>query len=380
MVIELKEQLQTEAIESHLKHGKKSTICASVGSGKGVIAIKRIKSYLEGNTDPSGIIFAGGREIYLSTFKRELKQWNMEDVIPLITFACSSSLHKHKDRDWKLIIIDEVHTYSEANVNFIENYKNKECEILLLTGTPISWDSELGHRMYQIAPISFKRSIDANIKNELLNDYRIYILYHSLDDEDKYISYGHKAMQTEQNKYNWLLKSYLYRQYSSKRKFPLELMRIKQFFSNLKSKEQITKILLSQIQGKTLVYAGCIEQSEQFGLPTYHSGKKKKDREVVLEGFINDEFTTCINVAGIRESANIPGLKFGILMTPGASPGNLEQIVGRFSRLVVGEIAHLIILCARNTLEAQWLRNSLIKLDVNKISKINIDQIENLYK
>ena len=100
----------------------------------------------------------------------------------------------------------------------------------------------------------------------------------------------------------------------------------------------------------------------------------------MLNEFINSESNVLINVAGIRESVNIPNVKFGIIMTPGASPSNLEQTIGRFSRLVVGEIAQIIILCARNTLEEQWLRNSLIKLDRNKISKINIDQIENLYK
>ena len=381
MNFELKEELQKEAIDSHIKYGKKSTVCASVGSGKGVIAVKRIKSYLELNLDTINILFAGGREVYLNTFKRELIQWEMEDIIPLITFSCSSSLHKFKNQDWGLIIIDEVHKNAEQNVNFIENYKNKDCEILLLTGTPIPFDSELGQKMYNIAPISFKRGIDVNIENKLLNDYKIYILHHSLDNEDKYIQYGAKLKQTEQTKYNWLAYNYQKYQYSSqRRKFPLELMRIKQFFNNLKSKEQLTKTLISKISGKLLVYAGCIEQSEQFGLCTYHSKKKKKDREVVLNEFINSESNVLINVAGIRESVNIPNVKFGIIMTPGASPSNLEQTIGRFSRLVVGEIAQIIILCARNTLEEQWLRNSLIKLDRNKISKINIDQIENLYK
>lgn len=310
-----------------------------------------------------------------------MEKWGLSDEIKNITFSCSASLNKHKNIKWDLIILDEVHKNSEQNVNFIEHFKDTNCEILLLTGTPISENSEIGERMYKICPISFRKGIDDNIESTLLNDYRIYVLHHDLDSEVKYIPYGSKLMQTEITKYNWLSSAYRNSRFSSqRRKFPFELMRIKQFFNNLKSKENITKELISKIEGKLLVYAGCIEQAEKLPMPTYHSGIAKKERELILTDFINDKFLKMSNVAGIRESANVPNLKYGIIMTPGASESNLEQTIGRFSRLVVGEIARIIILCARGTLEEQWLRKSLMGLDVNKISKINLQQLENLYK
>lgn len=377
--IELKQELQKEAEEAHLKIGKKSTICAGVGSGKSVIAINRIKSYLKLKRKPQNIIFAGARELYLSTFKQELIKWDLEEEISKITFCCVASLKNYTDKDWDLIIIDESHLDVERIISFLHFYKNKNTEILLLTGTPLKEDSEIGKQLYKICPISYRKSLDDSISQTIVNDYRIRIIYHKLDDEDKYIKYGN-FFQSENNKYNFLYKCYLNSFSQGRKKFPFELMQLKQFFKNLKSKEQIANLLLSKIKGKVLVYAGNIEQCDRIGTFCYHSSMLKANREYNLKNFIDGNIDVLFNVNGIRESANIPNLKYGIIMAPDASPNAFEQIIGRFSRLLIGEIAEVVVLCAKNTVEEQWLNGAMRKLDKNKISKINLEEIEILYK
>lgn len=379
--IQLKEELQQKAEQAHIQMGYKSTICASVGSGKSKIAVNRINSYkFKSNKPIHAILFAGAREIYLEMFKKELIKFELEHMISEITFCCVASLKKQIKVDWDLIIIDESHLDVERILEFLQVYKNKPCEILLLTGTPISEKNEIGREIYKICPISFRKGLDDSIDESLINDYRISIVYHSLNNEDKYIRYGAQAFQTEQQKYGWLYRCYQNSFNRTRKKFPFELNQLKLFFKNLKTKEEIALKLLRKIDGKVLVYAGSIEQSERMGMPVYHSKLKKEERVHILNSFITGDILSLCNIAGIRESANIPKLKFGIIMAPDASENNFEQTVGRFSRLVIGEVAHITVLCAKNTIEEVWLNNAMKRLDSTKINKVNIEQIENLYQ
>lgn len=377
MSIEKKEELQREAEMAHAKMGYKSTICASVGSGKSKIAINRILSHFSRNDRIAKVLFTGAREIYLSTFKEELNKWGYGDWIDDVTFCCVASLKKHSTTDWDLIIVDESHLDVERILEFISIYKKKACEILLLTGTPIKETNPIGREIYNICPISYLKGIDTSIENELINDYHITIIMHELSDE-QYVKYGN-AWQSEKQKYGWLYKCYLNCN-KTRKKFPFELMNLKRFFKNLRSKEDIAEKLLEHIKGKVLIYAGSIDQAQMMQRYCYHSDLSKDERAANLKRFINGEIDALVNVAGIRESVNIPGLKYGVIMAPDASQNAFEQTVGRFSRLVIGDVAQVFVLCAKGTIEEVWINKAIKHLDSTKISKLNIEQIENIYK
>jgi len=378
--IQLKEQLQEEAETAHKKCGYKSTICASVGSGKSKIAINRIKDWY-GRTSSPKIIFTGAREIYLLTFKNELLKFGLEDRMDDITFCCVASLKNYAEIDWDLIIVDEAHKDIERIFSFINNFKNKRtCEILLLTGTPVTEKNYIAAEIYKICPISFRKNIDDSIKDTLVNDYEISIITHRLDETDKYIKYGNYGLQTERQKYNFLYKCWINSRLRSRRKFPFELANLKIFFKNLQSKKLLAEAILRKIKKKVLIYAGSIEQAQSMGMLTYHSNLNKQEREDNLDKFIKGGVDRLVNVAGIRESANIPNLKYGIIMAPDASENAFEQTVGRFSRLVIGEKAHIFVLCAVNTVEEVWVNKAIRRLDSTKINKINIEQIEDIYQ
>lgn len=374
--IEIKEKLQKEAEICHINSGYKSTICASVGSGKSKIAINRIHEHFTKNKN-SKIIFTGARDIYIETFKKELEVFNFKEYIPKIVFCCVASVKNYVNIDWNLIIVDECHIDSERIYSFIERYKKKKTEILLLTGTPRR--DEIGRLLETVCPISFYKTIDGAINDTLINNYQITIIYHNLDNEDSYIPYGNIGFQTEYKKYNFLYKIYIESKSRKRKKFPYELMLLKTFFKNLRSKKQIADKIIPKIKGKTLIYAGSIEQSETFNFPTYHSNLSKEERRQNLDDFKKSENGILINVAGIRESANIPGLKYGFILAPDASENSFEQCVGRFSRLVIGETAHIYVLCAKSTIEEVWVNNAVKRLDKTKVNKINIEEIENLH-
>lgn len=372
-----REELQIEAEKAHIRYGYKSTICASVGSGKSKIAINRIKNHYMIKKSPK-IIFSGARNIYLSTFKQELIKWGLEDKIEEITFCCVASLKNYNTIDWDLIIIDESHLDVERILAFLHIYKRKDCEILLLTGTPLREGNFIGKEIYKICPISFRKDIDTSIHNKLINDYHITIIMHELSNE-QYMKYS-RGLQSEKQKYGWLYKCYLDGMGKMRKKFPFELVNLKVFFKNLHSKKEIAEKLLKHIDAKVLIYAGSIDQANSMGIHCYHSNLHKDERDSNLKMFMSGDIHRLFNVAGIRESVNIHNLKYGIIMAPDASQNAFEQTVGRFSRLVIGEIAQIFVLCAKGTIEELWINKAIKQLDSTKISKINIEQIEDIYK
>ena len=69
---------------------------------------------------------------------------------------------------------------TERILSFLQLFKNKKTEILLLTGTPLKEDGEIGQALYNICPISYRKSLDTSISETIVNDYRIKIVYHKM--------------------------------------------------------------------------------------------------------------------------------------------------------------------------------------------------------
>jgi len=99
-------EIQEEAEKAHEKFNCQSTVCMSVGLGKGKLAINRIEKQFIKNPNAK-ILFSGAREIYLQSFKKELKKFNHEDWIDDIIFCCVASLKNYNKEKFDLVIVDK---------------------------------------------------------------------------------------------------------------------------------------------------------------------------------------------------------------------------------------------------------------------------------
>lgn len=376
-------EIQNEAEKAHEAYNCQSSIALSMGMGKTVISIRRIEKQFLKNPNAK-ILISGAREIYLENFKQELIKFEHGDYIPKITFCCIASLHNFVDNKYDFVCIDEAHKDTERALIFLIAQKvlNFNIEILCLTGTPKRRKGVL-HDLDIVAPISYSMKMDNAIEKGFLNDYNFHILYHDLEKEEKTIAVKYKEQityYTEQQRYNTLFRKYE----NSPRvgKFPYELMMLKLFFKNLQSKEAIAKFLLSTSlkDKKTLIYAGSINQTETFDLPSYHSKLPKELRKQNFEDFCNDEFLHLVDVNGIKESVNIPNLTHGLMLAPDASENALKQSVGRFLRLTIGEVANFIVLCAINTQEHKWLDKAIDSIPPEKVTKTYFDMKTQTFK
>ena len=367
-------KIQKEAEEAHVAtNGRKSTVAMSVGLGKSKLAINRIVDHFSSKKN-SKIIFAGARELYLDGFKTELIKFGHEDYIDKIHFCCTGSLKNYEEIP-DLVIYDESHIDSKRAFDAISNWTlfHNKTEVLCLTGTP---GTPLNNILLTICPISYSKDTEESVKANLLNDYEITLVYHDLSTDNK--SYKSKRYTTsEQKQYNWLSKKYKESQDKptlNKSGFSFELSMLKNFFTNLKSKEEIAKQILTKFDPnyKTLVYCGSIAETKKFPYPSYHSKIFKEKRKKNLQDFIKGLFPILTNVNGIRESSNVPGLKYGLKTSVSASTSAFEQIKGRFHRMTIGETSKLYILVARNTIEEKWIETAIKNVDPAKIKRISL--------
>lgn len=357
--IKKKIEIQKLAEEAHLKIGGRSTVEMSVGLGKSVLAINRIKAHFNKNKN-SKILFCGARTLYLRNFIKELKKFDCEDYVELIEFQCIQSL-KNFIGWWDLIIIDESHKNADQSLEFILKILkiNPNVEILCLTGTTLKQ-----HGIYFICPISYTKLINDSVEEKILNDYKITIIKHPITSK-------------ERNKYNFFYNKYNKSSKFQNGEYPVELMYLKNVLKNLKSKEDIVNYIIEKYlySKKCLIYTGTIDQAERMKYDKFHSKMKEDEKWKVYEKFINGEILHLTNVNSIKESVSIPNLQYCIIMSPDASKTSMEQIIGRILRLMIGDIGSIIILCAENTIEEKYVEKALTSFNKNKIFYKQIEEL-----
>lgn len=368
----LQEKLQREAAVAHNTFGNRSTVAASVGSGKSVIFINKCKELYEKN-NKCKIIYSGARIVYSENLKQELAKFNLEHLMDNIEFCCNKSLHKYYAKRPDFICVDEAHLEVSTWLPKLEKYYhlNSNIQLLCLTGTP-NFQKEFKERIDKLVPISYNKKLDDSIEEKLINDYNILVVYHELDQK---LNIKVKTKQfdfttSEQKTYNNLYKKYC--SVVSNQKFPKELQNLKFFFKNLNSKLELAKAYIQEFKDKkVLVYAGSIKQANQFKMSAYHSDLSDESRAYFYQRFCTQKTGVLINVAGLKEAVSIPNLSHGIIMSPDASKNSLTQQIGRFCRLIPEkEQSTIIIFVAKNTIEEKWFKKACEDLDESKIKYI----------
>jgi superfamily II DNA or RNA helicase len=83
--------------------------------------------------------------------------------------------------------------------------------------------------------------------------------------------------------------------------------------------------------------------------------------------FKNDEIQLLSAVEQLSEGVNIPGLKSGIIMHAYSNNRKASQKLGRMLRLNPDDTAEVHILCYRDTVDQDWVKNALSHLNQEKI-------------
>lgn len=357
----IREKKQEEFAEEYLRSSGRGILNLCPRFGKILTSIKILKT-LGGNLN---VLIAYPENNIKRSWEEDFKKWKYSN--PNITFTTHLSLHKHKKIAFDIVIIDEVHLLSEAQIEVVQDLSKKNKRILGLTGTLSSWtERTLGKRL-GLNVIS-RYSIDEAIKDGVVTDYHITVKIVPLDNTVK--NQYKKASRTEKEQFRAYggVIDRLEREY--KETFYLRLARMR-IIQNSLAKLNATKDILKRFsKERVLIFCGLIKIAGNLGCPTFHSKiKDKKALEDFSKGKGNHLSVVKIGNTGVTY---VPLSKV-VINYFDSNAENLAQKINRCMAMeysTPGKKADIWIVCTDEEVELNWLNKALEFFDDNKITII----------
>lgn len=146
---------------------------------------------------------------------------------------------------------------------------------------------------------------------------------------------------------------------------------------NLPSKINTVKELLSNIEGKTIIFGNSLDSLLQITPDVVSSRYSEDENKAIREAFDKNQIQTIGSFKKLRQGANLSGLDNCIIMSYFSSEGHIIQQLGRLRRN--GEkIGNVFILLTKNTQEEVWA-DKMLK-DLQDFEFIYCDNLEDCIK
>lgn len=286
---------------------------------------------------------------------------------PNITYTTHLSLKKYVDFEFDVIIIDEIHLLSDAQLDAAEILlRYNEC-VLGLTGTlSVATEREIEERLDLHVIAHYP--IELAIQEGVIVDYEINVIKVPLDNTVM-VKYKTKTRTEKQqfDSYAWVIDQ-LERQNRNTMFLRLARMRIIQ--SSL-AKTNATKALLAKYKDeRILVFCGLTKIADELGIPSYHSKSSEKQIfDDFAEGRGNHLAVVKIGNTGVTYKP----LNKVIINYFDSNGENLAQKINRCMAMEYNtpdKKAHIYIISSTEEVEAKWLKKALEFFDNSKIKYI----------
>ena len=284
-----------------------------------------------------------------------------------ITYTTHLSLHKHKDEEYDIIIIDEIHLLSDAQLEACSELLTYNKRVLGLTGTLSTWtESEIQDRLD--LPVLAHYPIEQAIEEGVITDYQITIVKVPLDN--KVVQTVKGKARTEKKHFDactWVID-----QLSSMGKdtMMLRLKRMRIVQGSI-AKLNMTKAILNKYNHeRILVFCGTTNAADSLGIPSHHS--KSPDKEgfkKFTEGEGNHMAVVKIGNTGVTYKP----LDKVIINYFDSNAENLAQKINRCMAMEYNtpdKKAHIYIICSNEEVEIKWLKKALEFFDKSKIKYV----------
>lgn len=281
-----------------------------------------------------------------------------------VTYTTHLSLKKHSDKKYGLIIIDEVHLLSTAQIIECQELFKENKQVVCLTGTLSKWTAKLLKNSLGLNVIA-KYSISQAIDEGVISDYQITVVKVALDN--KLLNKYGINMRTEANqfkRYTYVIEK-LGEEGSNTKFLRLARMRILQ---NSLAKLNKTKQLIQKFKNeRVLVFCGTTKIADSLGIPSHHSKSKNKQEFIdFAEGRGNHMAVVKIGNTGITYKP----LNRVIVNYFDSNGENLAQKINRcmaFEYDNPDKKAQIYIISSDTTVEGKWLQKALEFFDKTKI-------------
>lgn len=299
------------------------------------------------------------KKSWLKDFK-EFKYSN-----PNVTFTTFRSLSKCTKEKYDVLIIDEIHLLSPAQIVASRGVKRKET--LGLTGTMTKWterDVAKELDLHVVARYPLAKAIEEGI----VADYEITVIKTPLDNSKKIYKEGTQTEKKRFDALSWVLNKIDIEGGNPKM---LRLMRMR-VIQNSIAKLALTKHLLKKWRNeRVLVFCGLQKIANELECPVFHSKKGSREEfQAFARGNGNHYAVVKIGNTGVTYN----NLNRVIINYFDSNGENLAQKINRAMSVEFSnpnKKAYIVLISSDEPVEAKWLENALHFLSPEKIKFVD---------
>jgi superfamily II DNA or RNA helicase len=314
--------------------------------------------------------FAKDAEVLIAYPDNKIKQSWLDDFEALgyendnISFTTHLSLKKYAGKKFDLVIVDEIHLLSEAQIEVCQDFFDINQKVLGLTGT-LAKDTKNALSDYLAMNVVAEYSLEKAIEEGIIVDYEITVVTTPLDTIVKQ-NYGGKEKTEKQqyDNYTWVINKMLSEHRDT---MFLRLARMRLIQSSL-AKTNLTKNLISKHQDeRMLIFCGVTKVADALGIPSYHSKSSEKQLfNDFAEGKGNHMAVVKIGNTGVTYKP----LNRVVINYFDSNSENLAQKIQRCTAMEYNnpeKNAQIYIISSNEQVELKWLQKALEFFDRNKI-------------
>ena len=286
---------------------------------------------------------------------------------PNITYTTHLSLHKYKEYDFDVIIIDEIHLLSEAQIEAAkELIEHNEC-VLGLTGTLSKWteetlNEELG--LFVVAEYPIEQAIEEGV----IVDYEITVVRTALDNVHKQNYKGKMRTEKQQfDAYGYVINNM---ERSGGNTMFLRLARMRIIQNSIAKLRRTKQLLEKHAEDRVLVFCGVTDIADKLGIPSYHSKSSEKQ---LFEDFAGGKGNHLAVVKIGNTGVTYKPLNRVIINYFDSNAENLAQKINRCMAMEYNtpdKKAHIYIVTSNEEVEQKWLNKALEFFDKRKIKYV----------
>ena len=359
----LRDKRQAEFAETWLNHGKFGILNLCPRFGK----IRTTINILNQMNDSCTMLIAYPDNKIKQSWIEEFEE--MGYINDNITYTTHRSLHKQAGTEFDIVVVDEIHLLSEAQIGVCVDLFSVNDNILGLTGTLSKWTTRTLRDELGISVIAHY-PIEKAIEEGVIADYQINVIKVPLDNITRN-EYGKgKIKKTELQQFKYLSGVINKMMYSGGNSMFMRLARMRLIQNSLAKQQKTKQILSDNMEQRILVFCGVTSIADSLGIPSYHSKSKDKD---ALKNFAEGEGTHMAVVKIGNTGVTYKPLNKVIINYFDSNGENLAQKINRCMAMEYNtpdKKADIYIICSTEKVEGKWLDKALEFFDKNKIKYV----------
>lgn len=354
----IRDERQAEFANTWWNHGKYGILNLCPRFGK----IRTTINILKKMEDNCKILIAYPDKKIRESWIEDFEEMNY--VNDNVTYTTHLSIHKHSGTEFDIVVIDEIHLLSEAQIGACVDLFSQNDYILGLTGT-LSKSTKRDLSQDLGLEVLAEYPIEKAIEEGVIVDYQITVIKCPLDDKTLIDFKKGKKTELKQFKaYSYVINKMMY---AGGNTMFLRLARMRLIQNSIAKLSETKRLLNNWSDERVLVFCGVTKIADALGIPSHHS--KSKDKEA-FKKFAEGEGKHMAVVKIGNTGITYKPLNKVIINYFDSNAENLAQKINRCMAMEYNtpdKKADIYIICSTEKVEEKWLNKALEFFDKNKV-------------